>query len=353
MQTSLVNRFLSDFFLNIHNNEQNNWDFLRFKNHHKKEGVFDPSVALHTFSFILNNIKNFELIYNQLTDPDSKNIFEKLLLFKVLGHMHIRLPQNTVQFWEEYNSINSKFLVGPSPISRKNAELNIYFLPGLNIRLIASPLTILTLFQARQYFYQRAEMICPEPGDNVIDAGSCRGDVALHFAHAVGANGQVHAFEFVPANLEIFSANLEMNPELSGRITVVEKALSRESGQRLYYEDRGPSTSLNGNISSGAATETISLDDYAKIQHLASVDFIKMDIEGSEESALLGAFQTITRFKPKLAICIYHKQDDFFRLPLIIKKMNPGYQLYIDHYTIHEEETVLYAIDKSKNAGAC
>ena len=57
-----------------------------------------------------------------------------------------------------------------------------------------------------------------------------------------------------------------------------------------------------------------------------SVDFIKMDIEGSERHALRGATQTLARFKPKIAVCVYHRQDDSEVLPQIIKRARPDYE---------------------------
>ena len=69
-----------------------------------------------------------------------------------------------------------------------------------------------------------------------------------------------------------------------------------------------------------------------------------MDIEGAELLALNGAIETIKKFKPKLAIAIYHSMSDFISIPKWIDDLNLGYKLYLDHYTIHTEETILYAI---------
>lgn len=74
------------------------------------------------------------------------------------------------------------------------------------------------------------------------------------------------------------------------------------------------------------------------------VTFIKMDIEGAEYEALIGAKNIIKKYKPKLAISLYHKPEDIFQLPLCIKELNNEYKFYIRHYATSKNETVLYAI---------
>lgn len=71
--------------------------------------------------------------------------------------------------------------------------------------------------------------------------------------------------------------------------------------------------------------------------------YIKMDIEGAEMAALEGARKTIAKFRPKLAISIYHEDDDLWKIPFYIKKQYPWYRLFIRHYTSVTTETVLYA----------
>ena len=74
------------------------------------------------------------------------------------------------------------------------------------------------------------------------------------------------------------------------------------------------------------------------------VTFIKMDIEGSELKALHGAEQKIKKYKPNLAICIYHKVEDIIDIPTYIHSLVPEYKFYIRHYSLGQAETVLYAI---------
>lgn len=74
------------------------------------------------------------------------------------------------------------------------------------------------------------------------------------------------------------------------------------------------------------------------------ITFIKMDIEGAEKEALVGAQNIIRNQKPKLAISIYHKKEDIWELPALLLEMNPEYQFYLRHYSLREAETVLYAV---------
>ena len=76
----------------------------------------------------------------------------------------------------------------------------------------------------------------------------------------------------------------------------------------------------------------------------SNVTFIKMDIEGAELNALKGCSNSIVKYKPKLAISIYHKEYDYIEIPEFILSLNPNYKLYIRHYTAVEIDSVLYAV---------
>lgn len=79
------------------------------------------------------------------------------------------------------------------------------------------------------------------------------------------------------------------------------------------------------------------------------VTFINMDIEGAEYDALLGAENAISMFQPVLAISVYHKKDDFIRIPLLIKSFYPDYRIFFRHYReFSVQETVCYAVPVRK-----
>ena len=72
---------------------------------------------------------------------------------------------------------------------------------------------------------------------------------------------------------------------------------------------------------------------------------LKMDVEGAEREALWGASRSIARFAPKLMISLYHRNEDIFELPLLVKRINPRYRLFIRHLPyIPAWETNLYAV---------
>jgi len=177
----------------------------------------------------------------------------------------------------------------------------------------------------------------PEIGDYVIDAGACMGDTALIFSNTVGSTGKVFAFDPVAEHLEILNYNIKNFPH--NNVIAIPYGLSNRevSCQPLVINSYNPGFRLdNQNI------PLCSIDAFVRTHNVDKVDFIKMDIEGSELDALLGAQESIRKFKPKLAISLYHKPNDIFELVKHIKNKFSFYKIYIDHYTIHQEEMIMY-----------
>jgi FkbM family methyltransferase len=289
----------------------------------------------------------FGEFYQLLGDETSRRLAVKLLAFSVLGKERVRLPQNGPEYWRAVDRIDSELLrqSGTIPLPAKDWQLDLYDLAPLGkpIQLNAHRLNILDTFLLEQYRYEQGGVrVAAEPGDFVVDAGGCWGDSALYFADRVGAEGRVFCFEFLPANLAIMARNLDLNPELQQRIEVVDRALWDQTGEKVAYADQGPGTALTPGGTGGATAETITIDDFVAANAVERIDLIKMDIEGAELPALRGAEQTIRRFRPKLAIAVYHNWDDFITIPPYLNGLDLGYEFYLDHFTIHEEETVLF-----------
>ncbi|MBA7708521.1 hypothetical protein ES703_117423 [subsurface metagenome] len=293
-------------------------------------------------------------LYNMLEDDYSRRTLVSVIAYRILGRGRIKLPVNTPEYWAMRKRAQA-LISGKNTIrgTFRDKSLNAFKLDdiGYSIHLYALPSTIVNQFMLHQYSYERiSSPIKVEVGDFVIDGGSCWGDVTLFFAHGVGATGKVYSFEFVPENIEILAKNLHANKELALRVEVVQRALWSASGERLSYSYNGPAS----RVSEGKVGEldrtitTVTIDDFVADQKIPKVDFIKMDIEGAELPALKGAKKTINNYKPKLAISVYHNLKDFVNIPEYLESLETRYKFYLDHYTIHAEETVLFAVPEER-----
>ena len=176
-----------------------------------------------------------------------------------------------------------------------------------------------------------------EPGDIVIDAGSCMGDFAA-YASLRGCSA-CYAFEPTARTFYVLKKTAELNGD---NIYPVNKGLSDKASHMLLYIHTNDNPGANSFMDPkekdflvpaenfGAVqsdVETVRLDDFVRENNLQRVDFIKADIEGFERHMLAGAQETLARFAPKLAICTYHLPDDPEVLAGLIKQANPKYNI--------------------------
>jgi FkbM family methyltransferase len=185
------------------------------------------------------------------------------------------------------------------------------------------------------------------PDDVIIDAGAFIGDTAVYFHHKLGGRCQIHSFELLDENLALLLHNLERNGVRDEQIVVNKMALADRSGDEIVVANGATqgSTSIFGETGQGTRVQTISLDDYVMHLELPRVDFIKMDIEGAELQALSGARQTIQHFRPKLAICLYHKWNDAFTIPQAIHATGVDYRFTFKWVQLKDGwEAILLAI---------
>jgi len=172
------------------------------------------------------------------------------------------------------------------------------------------------------------EEIKVEPNNIVLDCGA---NIGIFSVYAAKKAKMVYAFE--PGQNEI--ASLCGNKKLNNcdNIKIIPKAVldNSKNAKLVPLGVTGAYLVNKEKTDKGNALdiETISIDEFVKKEGLEKVDFIKMDIEGSEKKALVGAKGTLKKFKPKLALSIYHKFSDFYKLPLLIKRLNPNYKIKI------------------------
>jgi FkbM family methyltransferase len=303
-----------------------------------------PSSILEAVAHLLDRRNEYERAANLFADEESVSLYRELLIFRALGPIRYALPLSTPGYINLYREEQAFRIAGstrPRPPWRPLSIFRVEFL-GHPIELEVWDGDLTAYFSLRQYFFDRGGVrIQPDRGDVVLDLGACLGDPTLGFAAAVGRSGRVFAFEPMPVFQEVMRSNVERNPQLAARIELVERAVSSTSDQPVRLVDAGPGSRMSADGTVEAMT--VSIDDFVRANGLERVDFIKMDVEGAEQLALKGSAHSIASHQPKLAICAYHEPDDLWQIPLVIARLNPGYRLYLDHYSNHLEETVIYA----------
>lgn len=167
-----------------------------------------------------------------------------------------------------------------------------------------------------------------------IDGGGFDGSSSLEFVKHYPNYKKIYYFEPSSKSMEHSKVNLSTE----SKVEYYQKGLWNSETILHFDNSRGSASAF-----SDAGTESIQTITIDKILK-DSVDFIKLDIEGAEAEALMGAKNTISKFKPKLAICVYHKQNDFLEIPRIVLRLNPSYQVLLRHYTQGVFETVMYFI---------
>ena len=110
-----------------------------------------------------------------------------------------------------------------------------------------------------------------------------------------------------------------------------------------------PSTADNPYFGKTAEVPVTSLDTVCKdvLDGDTRLDYIKYDVEGAETEALLGSREVIERDAPALLVSAYHRSADLFRLPLLVRELNPAYKLYLRRMVgVPAWDINLYAVAK-------
>jgi FkbM family methyltransferase len=157
-----------------------------------------------------------------------------------------------------------------------------------------------------------------------LDIGAYDGDSALCFYHHFSPK-KIYAFEPEANN---FKALLENSKKIDNNIIIpIKKGISNKIRQANISNEHTGSKLINNESLEKIKINTI--DNFVLENKIESVNLIKMDIEGEETNALLGAEKTIIEHKPVLAISIYHNPQDFFEIKPYLKKLIPEYKFIV------------------------
>lgn len=186
-------------------------------------------------------------------------------------------------------------------------------------------------------FQEEEKIIITRPGEIFIDAGAYSGETCEAFSRWCSDYSKIYLMEPDVLMFQIASEYVKVK-KINNVICVNKGAYSHETEIAFMNDAALGSSNINEN-----GTDKIWTTSIDGMLNGKEATYIKMDIEGAEMEALRGAEETIQKYMPKLAISIYHKDDDLWKIPCYIKGKYPQYKLFIRHYTPFTTETVLYA----------
>lgn len=208
----------------------------------------------------------------------------------------------------------------------------------IRFRLFPADTFIKSAYDGKHPHYFDKEIVSCHKNEVFVDCGAYTGDSTERFIQHYGAYRHIYAYEPSPENFSLCKENLKKYPN----ITVRQCGVGEKSMILTMDSSGASSTFMRGKKEPDVqGIPIISLDE--DIQE--KITYCKMDIEGFEIPALLGAQRHIQNDFPKLAISVYHIVTDIWEVPRLIDKIHSDYRFYIRHYDpVHNWETVIYAI---------
>ena len=179
------------------------------------------------------------------------------------------------------------------------------------------------LFNCEKDIQETYSLLNLDDNETFMDLGAYTGDTVELFLNNVNNYSKIIAIEPDARNYRKLCENTK-NYE---SCYCINAAISDKNGKILISNQHGRGVNGDkGKILINALTV-----DYVSQKHPPS--FIKIDVEGSEAIAINGGKKTICNLLPKLHIAAYHTSFDIFSIPLMIKKINAEYKIYLRHHT--------------------
>ena len=277
--------------------------------------------------------ENFNIFYDMLKDNISKKFFKKAIIYRYM-----------LAFYPEAfgNIKNSMHLVF------KYSIVNIFYWIFKRILFIIQrfkyPLEIevfitFYIFGLKQY---NIKNIFEVKNDAVVfDIGAFKGDTAYFFSKKCSNKARIYAFEPDENNYKVL---LKIKDKYKLNNVIASNILFSNSETEINF--------LSMDLNRPAVKmKSTTIDKFVEENNIEKIDYIKMDVEGAERNILEGAIKTIKKFKPSLAIAIYHGgklfMEDFYNIPIFIKNViNEDYEYYIRTFHPTGLETILFCKPK-------
>lgn len=195
-----------------------------------------------------------------------------------------------------------------------------------------------TLFD--EYF--DLDILTCTPDEVVADLGAYVGDTVLSYLSNYGKTcyKRIYAYEITPSSFDAMRRNLAGFRDIEMRRKGVADVPGR---MRVAVCEASSSANTLSDAACGEEVEVTTLD----LDITEPISLIIADIEGGEYAALLGARRHIGTEHPRLAVSVYHRNEDLFRIPRLITSLSPSYtRFHLRHRgsPLYPTELTLFAL---------
>lgn len=304
--------------------------------------VLSPLEAIETFgqthTFVVTVLRDYDKVKKNLIDTGAQHVVHFLPLlwkypYELLPYYNFDLPSKMLV---QAEGIKKAFTLFADEASQKEFVFQLQWMTSLSC---FNPPCCSPAYE--QYFPVRKFDIGTE--EVFVDCGAFTGDTIETFRKRAGDSfRQIVAIEPDPVNLKQLARYLSLLPkDVRSKIRVEPFGLGSENETTCFNATGSESSSFaeNGTLK----IKVKRLDDL-----LATIapTYIKMDIEGAELNALRGARETIRKYQPRIATCVYHVQEHLWEVPLEMNRINPAYFLSLCRYRDEFGDVVCYAAPK-------
>lgn len=230
---------------------------------------------IFNLEFFENHRDEILRVHGMLEDEQSRAIYENVILYKLTGKIHYLFDAQSDKE-ESYSLLGAKNFTSCADLGAYNGDT-------VREVLERSPdIEKIYAFEPDARTYRKLDAFCSEYGGKAklipINAAAWSVDATLTFGNEGNRNSG------------IFAPN-----KTAKRVEIAARALDSVLGGER-------------------------------------VDYIKYDVEGAEREALIGSADTVRQYSPALLVSAYHKSEDIFALPLLVRELNPDYKLYYRRY---------------------
>lgn len=305
-------------------------DFSRVQRSRKKEILSIDEVEKDSIILSVSTGSPLE-VKNKLDEMGFVN-FNYLAFFKY-SSLDLVEPPFMLDFEEDFKENRDKYIevydLLEDEISKKIFEKVINFKTTFDFDFMQG-------FANKTEFQYFDKEILPDIQDiRFVDGGGYVGDTCAEVIKNYPDFKKIYVIEPIQENLRIAKRDLGHFEN----IEFISLGISNKK-DTLYFNEEKSFSSIYGK-----GTQSVDVDTLDNIIQ-EKVDYIKLDIEGAEQDAIDGAKNTIIKYKPILAICIYHKAEDWYKIPEKVLAIHSDYKVYIRHYMEGIFETVMYFVPK-------